>query len=612
MLQSMRAAAKYIWWFVALAFIAVFVFYEQSGLSGRGVTPASTVAKVNGSTITYTEYQTELRNRLQQEQQRSGRSLNLDQERLVAEQVFNEIVNNRLLDQEYARRGISVSDDEVRTALLEQPYPPIARSSEFQTDGQFDMQKYQRFLRSPIAVERGIVGELETYYRTALLRSKLFEQIATSVYATDAQLWRLWRDTRDSARVTFVAFSADLIPDSAVKVSEAEIEAYFKAHRAEMTDLAGRAVVSVARLPRLISAADSAAALAKAEAARTEIQKGAKFEDVAKRESADTASASQGGALGKAVATAYVPAFTVALRTLKVGEISAPVLTQFGYHIIRVDERKGDSVTAHHILITIRQSDSAATKTDRMADALAKASGASNPAVFDSAARKLGLEVAMLPVTEGVPLMWAGRYVPGAASWSFDGAKAGEVGELIDADDAYYLLRLDSLKQGHAPTLEALKPEIRKTLAREKKLDLLIARAQPLATAAQAPGTTFEQAAQKLGLTMGSTPLFARTSSVIGLDQGSEAIGAAFVLPLGAVSQPVKARAGVVVERVDARALGDSAAWEKQKPLQRDQVQQRIREAAVQQYIVNLRQHSEVVDNRKEIAAAARLPVSQQ
>ena len=58
--------------------------------------------------------------------------------------------------------------------------------------------------------------------------------------------------------------------------------------------------------------------------------------------------------------------------------------------------------------------------------------------------------------------------------------------------------------------------------------------------------------------------------------------------------------------------LGDSAAWEKQKPLQRDQVQQRIRETAVQQYIVNLRQHANIVDNRKDIAAAARLPVAQQ
>ena len=612
MLQGMRAVAKYIWWFVAFCFVAVWGVYEQSGLSGRGVTPASTVAKVNGSTITFTEYQTELRNRLQSEQQRTGRSLNQDQDRVIAEQVFNELVNGRLLEQEYARRGIAVTDDEVRTALLEQPYPPIARSPEFQTDGQFDMAKYQRFLRSPLAAQRGVTQELETYYRTALFRSKLFEQIATSVYATDAQLWRLWRDTRDSAKVTFVLFSADLIPDSAVKVTDAEIEAYYKAHKAEMTDLAGHATISVARLPRLISAADSAAARTKAEALRTEIAKGAKFEDVARRESTDTLSATQGGALGTQLRTGFAPAFAAALATLKVGELSAPLLTPFGYHIIRVDARKGDSVTAHHILVAIRQSDSAAVLTDRMADALAKASGATRPGVFDSTARKLGLEVARLPVTEGAPLMWSGRYVLGAAAWAFDGAKPGEVGELIDAEDAYYLLRLDSLEQGKAPTLKALTPEIRKILSRDKKLDLLVTRAQPLTAAATAGGTTFEQAAQKLGFVTVSSSMFSRTSAVVGLDQGSEAIGAAFALPLGTVSQPVKARGGVVVERVDVRSLGDSAAWEKQKPLQRDQVQQRTREAAVQQYIVNLRQHSDIVDNRKEIQAASRLPVSQQ
>ena len=609
MLQSMRASAKYIWWFVAAMFLIGFVFLQQSGLSDRTVTVGSTVAEVNGTPITYADYMNEVRFQTQQESQRTGHVLNQDEDRQVAEQVFERLVNDELLRQDYKRRGIIVTDDEIRQAALEQPYPPLARSAEFQTEGKFDYQKYQRFLASPVARQQGILAQLESYYRDALYKSKLFEAIATGVYETDAQLWRLWRDSRDSAKVTYVALSADAVPDSAVKVSDAEIAAYFDAHQKQITDVPGRGVLRVARLPRTISAADTARALAKAEALRTEIAKGAKFEDVAKRESADTASAAQGGSLGTTGRGSYVPAFETAVFSMPIGVVSKPVLTQFGYHLIRVDARKGDSVTAHHILIPIQQSDSAATATDRRADQLAKVSGTSNPALFDSAAKEMGLETGSTVVVEGSASTWNGHYLPGASAWAFDGAKPGEVGELLDAPDAYYLVRLDSLTPGGKPTVDRLRVQIRALLAREKKLDLLLPRAQEVAKAA-ASAPNFEKGVATLGYNALTTPLFSRTSQVAGLDQGSAAIGAAFSLPIGKVGEPAKARTSVVVMRVDVRHTADSTIWAKQLPLQRDQATQRIREQMVRQYLENLRQNAKIVDNRKAIQAATRVASS--
>ena len=610
MLQSMRASAKYIWWIVAAMFLITFVFYQQSGLSDRNVTGGSTVAKVNGTAITYDAYSRALRIRLQEEQQRSGRSLDADQDRQVADQLFNELVTTELLLQEYERRGITASDDEVRQAAMEQPYPPIARSPEFQTDGKFDFQKYQRFLASPGARTQGVLAMLESYYRDALLRRKLAQQVANSVFATDAQLWRLWRDTRDSAQVTYIALAADAIADSAVTVPESEIAAYFEGHRKQLTDVPGRAVLTMARLPRPITAADSAAAKAKAEALRAEIAKGAKFEDVARRSSADTGSASQGGALGTAARGSTVPAFDAAAFSLPIGIVSPPVLTPFGYHLIRVDARKGDSVTAHHILVRIQQSDSVASATDRRADALAKASGTNTPALFDSVVKRLGLETGRVTAIEGSVARWNGRSVPGASSWAFDGTKPGEVGELLDADDAYYLARLDSVTAGGKPTLAKVHDEIRTLLAREKKLDLLMPKAKQIAAAAAA-APSFEKGVVPLGYLPMSTPIFARTSTNISaLGQGTEAIGAAFGQSIGTVGAPVRSRTAVVILRVDVRHLADSTAWEKQKPLQRDQVQQRIQQQVIQIFIENLRMNAKIVDNRKSIAAAARAPTT--
>ena len=85
---------------------------------------------------------------------------------------------------------------------------------------------------------------------------------------------------------------------------------------------------------------DTAAARARAARLRDEIEKGAKFEDVAKRESADTVSGAQGGSLGRGGKNRFATEFEKAAYALKVGEVSQPVLTPFGYHLIRVDNTK--------------------------------------------------------------------------------------------------------------------------------------------------------------------------------------------------------------------------------------------------------------------------------
>ncbi|HEU4564047.1 MAG TPA: peptidyl-prolyl cis-trans isomerase [Gemmatimonadaceae bacterium] len=600
MLQSMRSAAKYIWWFVVLTFVIVFVFAENSGLTGRkSVTRGTAVGSVNGTDITYDTWLRSRESRVREAQQQSPTPLTLDDERRVEDATFNDLVNGILLQQEYKKRGITVSDDEIRQAAVQQPPPQFLQDPEFQTEGQFDFQKYQRFLASPIAKQSGVRYQLEQYYRTELPQQKLFEQIASSVWVTDAQLWRVWQDTHDSAQVSFVRFAPDSIPDSAVQVSEAEIQAYFQQHEKDFGDRPGRAVVSIAMVPRTVSASDSAKVRAHAEQLRNEILGGAKFEDVAKRESADSASAVQGGSLGRVTPGRFVKEFDSVAFALKPGEISQPVLTRFGYHLIKVDERKGDTITVRHILLRIQQSDSSAAVSDRRADSLARAASTDKPALFDSVTKQLGIQVGHATATEGEPLTWNGRYVPSVSAWAF-GAKPGETSDLIDSEDAYYLARLDSLQPGGKPTLAALHDDIRQTLMREKKVQLLVPKAQKVADAV-ASGKTLEQAAQSVGATVTKSPMFARTTQVQGLGQANEAIGAAFGLSAGSVSGPVSTTDGVYVLRVDRRVSADRAAWEKQKTQQRQAYLQRLRQQRVQDYMHNLRESAKVVDHRKEI-----------
>ena len=109
--------------------------------------------------------------------------------------------------------------------------------------------------------------------------------------------------------------------------------------------------------------ADTAAARDRAAAIRAEVAGGAKFEDVAQRESADSVSGARGGDLGRGPRGRFVPEFETAAYALEPGELSQPVQTQFGYHVIRVDEKKGDTLALRHILVRIGQSDSTAAQT---------------------------------------------------------------------------------------------------------------------------------------------------------------------------------------------------------------------------------------------------------
>lgn len=602
MLQSMRSAAKYIWWFVVLTFVIVFVFAETSGLTGRGaLTRGTTVASVNGTDINYDTWLRAREQRIQQAQAQSAQPLTLDQERRIEDATFDDLVTEILLRQEYERRGITVTDAQIRQAALEQPPQQFLANPEFQTEGQFDIDKYRRFLASPLARQSGIRFQLEQYYRGELPRQELFEQVASAVYVTDAQLWRIWQDSHDSARVSFVRFAPDEIPDSAVKVSEAEIAAYFKAHEKDFVERPGRAVVTVAVVPRNITAADSAKALQRAKALRAEIESGKEsFADAAKRESADTASAADGGFLGKVTKGRFVEEFDSVAFSLKPGVISQPVLTPFGYHLIKVDEKKGDSISVRHILLRIQQSDSSASWSDTRADSLAKAASADKPDLFNRITKSLGLETFQAVATENEPLTREGKYIPSVSAWAFT-ARPGETSDLIDAQDAYYVARLDSLTEGGKATLQSEHDFIEQELKRQKKLDLLVPRAQKITTAV-ANGQTLEEAAKAAGLIVQQTTDFARTTSVPGLGQATQAVGAAFGLAEGAVSQPIKSDNGVFVIRVDRRVQADRAAWEKQKDDQRQRVLQGMRQQRVQQFLASLRESAEIEDHRKEIA----------
>jgi hypothetical protein len=159
------------------------------------ITPTTPVAVVNGTDVLYTVWTQRVQTEIQSAQERNGgRSLSQDDTRRIENSVFDQMVSEVLLQQEYARRGIFATDDEIREYARYAPPPWVMQAPELQTEGRFDPEKYSRLLASPQARQGQLLVQLEQYYRSEIPRQKLFDQIASGAYVADAELWRIWRD----------------------------------------------------------------------------------------------------------------------------------------------------------------------------------------------------------------------------------------------------------------------------------------------------------------------------------------------------------------------------------------------------------------------------------
>lgn len=609
MLQDLRSAGKYIMWVLLAAFIGGYLLIDTSGLLGvQPVTQGTAIAEVDGEEISYVAWLNATNNLVQEQEAQQGRGLDADERAQLESQAFEELVLEILLKKEYARRGIKVLDEEIVEAAKFSPPPSVMNSPDLQTDGQFDPAKWQRFLASPSAKQQGVLTQLETYYRTELPRFKLYQQVAGEAFVSDWRLWQVYADQNDSAKVSFVAFRPAPGADSAqlASVTDAEISAYYNTNKSRLTTVA-RAKVSALVIPRVPTAEDTAATRDRLVALKGRLAAGESFDALAKELSEDTVSGRDGGDLGRGPKGRFVEAFEDALYKLRPGQVSDPVLTQFGWHLIKMDDRKGDTVAARHILLRVQQSETNAVATDRLADQVARLAGsATDGALLDSAAATVGLPLVTLNLVEGRRAIdTAGRVLPGLTQWATaSGAAVGNVSELLDGDQAYFIARLDEFTAGGPQPLAAVKDDIRRFLAQRKAVEALKPEAQRLATAA-AQGT-LEAAAAAQGKTIETAGPFTRTQFVPGLGQVTAAIGAAYAVPVGAISAPVVTDEAVYVLRVDERRQASRELFSEQLPEQRRSYVDRLQQERVRQYLQALRQDADVKDFRTKVLGTLR------
>jgi peptidyl-prolyl cis-trans isomerase D len=600
MMQSMRGkAGKVLGIIFALAFVGWMFFEIGLDVTGGGRnTNMNELGRVNGQALQVQEYQSVYQQFAQRAQQ-SGTSLTAEQRRELDEATWNQLVDEKLIQQAIRERGIRATDEEIRLAAMNIPHPSLAQNELFQTNGQFDMAKYQRYLQSPSTSEDLLLG-LEEYFRVEVPRQKLFSQLTSGTYVSDAELWRAWQDQNETATVEYVALDVSRLVPGEVQVSDAEVRRYYDEHEDDFKRSAS-ASLTLAVLSKLPTRGDTLATLQRAERVRAELAGGADFAEVAKRESADPGSKDNGGDLGTFRRGQMVPAFEAAAFALPVGEISQPVLSSYGYHVIQVQEKTGDQVKARHILLPVAKADEELDRFYAKADSLedlAERNGIERAARATGAALRRGVTASeSSPVVQGVGSLL--EAVEWAEQTIRDGGKAGAVSELLETEDVFYVARLEAFTpEGTTPLSEVTK-QIRAQLVLEKKQEQARNIGQQMVAQVRG-GRTLQQVAAARGLEVRQAGPFTRGAPNPALGQANAAVGAAFGVPVGKVSDVVKTTAGLFIVRPVARTAADRKAFEAQKGQMRAMATARLQQAAFERWLRSVRKKADIEDYREE------------
>jgi peptidyl-prolyl cis-trans isomerase D len=598
MMRQMRENTKWIMLVTAIAFVALMVFEWGMDITGQSGGGFGELGRVNGTPVTYEQWQAAYRNLYDQVSRGQVEPISSAQNREIEEAAWSEIVNQILIQEELGRRGIRVTDQEVRDAARFSPPPELAMDPLFQTDGQFDIQKYQTFLAN--SADELFLLRLEAYYRDIIPRSKLLRQVTSGIYFTDAELWEQYRFDNEKAQARFVAFDpGERIPDLSVEVSEAEIESYYDDHQDDF-ELPAQVDVKYVALTKAPLVEDTVSANERAEGIRQELLGGADFAEVAQRESSDEASAADGGELGTFGRGQMVPAFDSAVFNAPLNRVLEPVQTSFGFHIIEVLSRTGDSAQARHILIPVERTNESEIRLLTLADSL-EVLGESM--TLEEAAGILDVPMSQQVMTELFPFLAGAGQISDGLDWAFREASPGEVSPVFEDRQAFYMMELVTSTPAGSQPLETARPTIEQFLRLEKKVEMARAEAVETVESARNAGT-LEVLDGEDGLSVQMAGPNSRIEFFPGLGYQNEAVGATFGLEINEISDPVVTNSNVFLIQLLDRTAADSLAWEEQKADQRAQSLFAVQQQRLEQWVAAMREAADIVDRREQVFQA--------
>lgn len=556
MLQFMRESAgswiiKILLGLIVLAFVFVGTGTYNSGRS-------STIGSVNGNPITVNDYQMAYYSILENLRRQFGGQLNDEIIKLfnIQQQAIDQVIDAELMRQAAENAGITVSKQE----LVEF----ITRIPAFQERGVFDKERYRLLLSQ----NRLTPESFESMQKEAILFDKLRTIIAGSVKVSEeeARAWYEWENT--SVTIDYAAFNPQTFTDieitdemltsyydahkqnymtepavkaryirfdplsyrDIVMVTDQEIENYYNVHPTEFEIdemVSGRQII-------LKSADDNGNGPAEekrvqAIALMERAKAGEDFADLAKQYS-EGPERETGGAFGPLTREDLLPAVAEAAFSLGIGDISDPIKTRHGWHILKVEERRPPGAKPlADVADLIRE-----TLTERKAQNRAHDEAVSiyNISFGDDDLAENALELGLdLVETDFFTRSQGPANLHGASEFANIAFRLPlmDISDVVDINGIYYLVQVIAEHPEQIPDLESVKEKVQRDLKAQEQRLAAEKTADELLAAAQTAGSLSVAASEK-GYHLQTATIQNRNDPPPELKQASAAMNAAFNL----------------------------------------------------------------------------------
>src|SRR5258705_1123063 len=630
MLDRMRRHRNWLKWSLALVVLTFIAFYIPSFLDTTtpvGASASDVVATVNGKDIKGLDYQRRYQNQMMAYQQQYGGSINQQLLRKlgVDQQILQQMVDEQAALAEAEHQGLRVSDEELAQQIF--AFPALQENGRF-----IGEQRYEQLLASQNPPMNK--GDFEESLRHSMMIDKLRSAVTDWLAVYDADVEREYKKRNEKVKLQVVALTADKFRDK-VTVNDADINSYYTAHQAEYRKGEQRKIryllidrdqlrarvaitpqdidsyynsnVQQFQTPEQVRAShillktegkDEAAVRKQAEDILKQVKApGADFAALAKKYSEDDGSKATGGDLDYFSKGRMVPEFESAAFSMQPGQISDLVKSQFGFHIIKVvDKKPASSRTLDEaraqILDTIssqRVDQQIADRTRDLDTRIAK------PADLDAIAKESGLTAAESDFfARYEPLPGIGP-APMVTSSAFE-LKDGQVSKALQSPRGPMYITVTGKRDPYVPKLDEVKDRVHEDVIKVRAAELSKQKAAEIASALRV-AKDFAAAAKAQGLEAKDTQLIARGSALPDIGVSADVDKVAFSLPVGGVSDPIPTASGTVIVRVPERADVTPDAFKQARETFRTQLVNERRERFFSSYMTKAKQGMKIQVN---------------
>ncbi|CAB1058785.1 hypothetical protein D1BOALGB6SA_3542 [Olavius sp. associated proteobacterium Delta 1] len=623
MLSLMRKHAGS--WLIKVILGAIVVVFVLWGVGSWTSQRSGRVASVNGDTITIEEYRITYKRLIDQVRQSFGNNANeeLIKSLQLEQKALDQLVDNILMRQEASELDIQVSDEDLSRS--------IRSINAFQVAGVFDPRRYQVILNNNNLTPESF----ETSQRDALLVQKLNTFITASVKVSDQEAveWFKWNNA--TVNLDFFLLEADRYKD--VAVTAEEIEQYFEIHKDNYkTDPAlkvrylkfdpklfvSQVDISADEIgeyydehpaefqnPKTVEARhilikvdpqanpeDVAKAKERLESILQKAKGGQDFSELAQQFS-EGPSKDKGGYLGTFRREAMVKPFSDKAFSMLAGDISDPVKTQFGWHIIKVEKVNDASTTSlSDATDDIRQKLAAEYSKNLAYDAA--------ESVFDAtfegdqlesiaAEQKLALVSPDFFTRQNPPKGVQKKAEFGEAAFNLI---EGEVSDIQDFGDGYYIMEIVEKRPSQLPELSVAEQKVKVDLIRDKKDEKAKADAEAV-LAALKDGVPPQEVGQEFDLKPSVTGFFKRNDAIPNIGYERDLASMAFELSdqNKLPREVIKGRKGYYVIQFIQKKTPAMDEFDKEKAGIKEQLLQQKRFKTFEAWLEQIKNRSEIV-----------------